>query len=443
MIRILLFFSCSLITLFSCQQKNDNNISFKTEETSFNGYIPPAKLDSMLNEKFLLNNFYTSDNEQKEFSFYTPVASAKVYENIIDEKGNSIYPDYPEHLLSEIFFTKSGKLSSYENLNRKNKFTVIYNSKNLVNFYIRQEFDNILKEEKNEITEYKYDDNGNLTSEYKYQKNPKGFELWHYAEYKYSTENGNIYVQKNLLEKFATYYFNKSKLTFDSGKRLIKKEDYSQNVLARGRVITSEKNYYYENSSFPGKVTRIESIATTDRSSEKETFKYDQYGNLISYVQTTKPETYITTKKNNYLAKNKIEYISEHKTMKSYQIMGAQIDPDEHKDHEIITSDDMGNILLKENVKNKSKKNYFSYKYLFDSHKNWTEKLVKEHTYIPKEYLNEDVKEDSYIKYRREINYSDFKESIPLKKTDLEAAEMFRKEILKREKFYETFKNLE
>lgn len=430
------------MTLFSCQQKKDDNTPFKTEETSFNGYIPPAKLDSMLNEKFLLNSFYTSDNEQKEFSFYSPVASAKIYENIIDEKGKSIYPDYPEHLLSEIFFTKSGKLSSYENMNRKNKFAVIYNSKNLVNFYIRHEFDNIMKEEKNEITEYKYDDNGNLISEYKYKKKPEGFELWHYAEYKYSIENGNIIVQKNLLEKFATYYFNKSKLTFDSRKRLIKKENYSQNVLARGREITSEENYYYENSNFPAKVTKIHSVATTDGSSQTKTFQYDQYGNLIDYVLTTKPETYITTKKNKYLAKNKIEHINEHKTLKSYQMMGVQIDPDEQKDHEIITSDEMGNILLKENVKNKSEKNYFSYNYIFDSHNNWIEKLVREHTYIPKEYLNEDVKEDSYIKYRREINYSNFKESIPLKKTDLDAAEKFRKEILEQQKFYETFKNL-
>lgn len=430
------------MTLFSCKQKKDINISSETEEITFNGYIPPAKLDSMLNEKFLLNSFYTSDNEQKEFSFYTTVASAKIYQNVIDEKGKSIYPDNPEHLLSEIFFTKSGKLSSYENVNLKNKFTVIYNNKNLVNFYIRHEVDDIMKEEKDEITEYKYDDNGNLISEYKYIKKPEGFELWHYAEYKYSIENGNIIVQKKLLEKFANYYFNKSKLTFDSKKRLIKKENYSQNVLARGREITSEENYYYENSNFREKITKIESIATTDGSSQTEIFQYDKHGNLINYVLTTKPEAYITLKKNNYLTKNKIEYINEHKTLKSYQMMGVQVDPDEQKDHEIITSDDMGNILLKENVKNKSEKNYFSYKYIFDSHNNWIEKLVKAHSYIPKEYLNEDVKEDSYIKYRREINYSNFKEGIPIEKIDLDAAEKFRKEILVQKKFYETFKNL-
>ncbi|MGE6396846.1 hypothetical protein ACLB9Y_00215 [Chryseobacterium scophthalmum] len=442
MIRILLFLSVSLMTLFSCQRKKNNDISSETEETSFKGYIPPAKLDSMLSENFLLNSFYTSDNEQKEFSFHTPIASAKIYENIIDEKGKSVYSDYPEHLLSEVFFTKSGKLSSYENVNRKSKFIVIYNSKNLVNFYIRHEFDNIMKEEKIEITEYKYDGNGNLISEYKYKKKPEGFELWHYTEYKYSFENGNIIVQKNLLEKFANYYFNKSKLTFDSKKRLIKEENYSQNVLARGREITSEENYYYENSKFPAKVTKIQSVATTDGSSQTETFQYDQYGNLIEYVEATKPEIYITTKKNNYLAKNKIESINEHKTLKSYQAMGVQVDPDEQRDHTIVTSDDMGNILLKENVKNKSEKNYLSYKYIFDNHKNWIEKLVKEHTYIPKEYLNEDVREDAYIKYRREINYSDFKESIPLKKIDLDAAEKFKNEILEQQKFYETFKNL-
>ena len=85
MIRILLL-SVSLMTLFSCQRKKNNDISSETEETSFKGYIPPAKLDSMLSENFLLNSFYTSDNEQKEFSFHTPIASAKIYENIIDEK---------------------------------------------------------------------------------------------------------------------------------------------------------------------------------------------------------------------------------------------------------------------------------------------------------------------------------------------------------------------
>lgn len=441
MIKTLLFFSIFLISFFSCQKKTNPTIQTKTEGNAINEYIPPVKLDSMLNEKYLLNTYYISENQQKEFNFYSPIASAKIYENVIDEKGKPIYPDYPEHLLSEIFFTKFGKLSSFENINHKKKLTVIYNDKNLVSFYIKHEVDDYSKGEKDDITEYKYDDKGNLINTFNYKKTKKGLDFWSYTEYKYSMENGNIIILKNRLEKFATYYFNKSKLIFDTQKRLIKKENYSQNVLARGREITSEENYFYENSSFPEKITKIQTVATTDNSSQTETFQYNKQGNLINYLLTTQPETYITSKKNNYLEKNKIEYISEHRTLKSYQIMGAQIDPDQQKDHEIITSDDLGNILIKENLKNKSEKNYISSTYIFDKLKNWTEKLVKEHTYIPKEYLNEDVSEDAYTKYRREINYTDFKDR-NIKMIDLESAEKFKKEVLEKEKFHETFKNL-
>ncbi|AYN01175.1 hypothetical protein [Chryseobacterium sp. 3008163] len=427
------------MTLFACQQKN-TTVSIETKE-NFSEYIPPVKLDSLLDEKYLLNKYYALENRQKEFSFYTPISSAKTYENFIDEKGNLTYPDYPEHILSEIYFTKAGKLSSFENVKDDKKLTVIYNDKNLVHYYIKYEKDSYSKEDIENITEYKYDDKGNIVSTFNYKKTKTALDFWHYTEYKYLVENGNVVVWKNRLEKFARYYFNQEKITFDNKKRIIKKESLTQNVLAGGREIKSEENYFYENPNFPEKITKQTSIAKTDNSSNLETYEYDKDGNLTNYSYSDNPATTIIVNNNKYISKNKIEKTSEFKTLKDYKIGNVTMTSDDRNEHIIITYDNFGNILQEENIKNISEKKYISNIYKFDAKNNWIEKLVKEHTYIPKEYLNEDIKEDGYTKYRREINYSDFKEKT-MNNINYKEAEVFKKKILEQEKFYEKFRGL-
>jgi hypothetical protein len=409
MIKKISFLLILFYTFSFSQNKNNTN------------YFPPEKLENRLGQTFLLNTYYSLSYPENGFSINHPVSFAKVYEEFSNEQNSQ----NTKELLAEIHFNKLGKLNTVKKYPDNDNSIIIYNEKGLTSFIIDQnkEYDN--------IAEFTYNEIGNLISQYDYYKKEQGLEFHSYTEYKYHIENGNTVVQEFKLEKYTGSAVEKSKITFDKQQRMIREE--RSLYIPNKKELNYKRSYHYDNLKFPEKITKKETYNLVGNNKAIELFEYNDNGDLIYSYLNSDPQKLIISEKNTYLSKNEIEKI----------IIIKEPNKKEEKRHNLITLDDSGNIIYDKEISQNKDNNFFTKNtYKFDNHKNWIELLIQQHNYLAREGGKDDESGDEYIKYIREINYSDFEDMHSPKIVDTKASEQLKKEKLEKSKYYEQIKNM-
>lgn len=406
--KIIFLILISICTFFSGQNKNEFN------------YFPAEKVETILDQKFLLNTYYSLSYPENGFSINNPLSFLKVYEEFPDEQNSR----HTKQLLGEIHFNKLGKLNTVKNYHNNDNSSIIYNEKGFISFIIdrNEDYDNII--------EFTYDKAGNLTSQYDYYKREQGLDFHSYIEYKYSIQNGNTIVQNFKLEKYSGSAIERSKLTFDKLQRMIREERSLHRV---NGDLKYETIYHYDNLKFPEKITKKETHNFIGNNKEIEVSEYNDDGTLIYNSFNSEPRKLIIQEKNVYLSKNKVDKTTVIK----------EPGKEEEKSQHLITFDDSKNIIYDRQISANKADNFFiKNTYKFDGHKNWIELLTQQHTYLSREGKKDDESDDKYIIYSREINYSNFEEMHSPKMVDTIASDQLKKDRLEKSKYYEQIKNI-
>lgn len=348
-------------------------------------FINPILVDSTLyqpysselvsTEPYSYNHYRTIKNNISEIKIYNRFNSyAK--DSIIYEK-DTLYLNY------KLIFDTSKKL---KNITKNNTSTDFYynNKGNIIKTITIKEDDEDRKYTIKDIKEFKYDENGNLLSSYNYEINKSGYEFRHYKLYDYKLENNMIVVNEKVLNKFHNYYNEKNTYFYDKNERLIKSIISGEEVLARGRVITSTRKYFYDNMEFPSKITRVNMVATTDNSEDNREYEYDKKGRLTKKTELMKNGLgiIISEEKNSYTyddAKNEIVYEEFYKSLNDIQYKKYKRSFDTLGN--IISEENFPNIRIKEDLKS-----YTNLTYKFDKENNWIYRRYYNRLEVPEEY---------------------------------------------------------
>ncbi|MCD9617048.1 hypothetical protein [Chryseobacterium gleum] len=406
-----IFLSLILIfNLYFTQNKNKNN------------YLPPEKLEMILGQNFLLTTYYALRYPEKGFSFNHPVGSAKIYEEYLLEKN----PKDAKKLLAEIHFNKSGKLNSVQQYSDGFRSIVIYNENALISHIINY------YDDYDAVTEYTYDNIGNLKSKYEYNRTDGNLDFRNYTEYQYHIENSNIIVQVYIIEKRTGLNIEKRKLTFDKQQRMTKEERALR--IPNKSELKYERIYYYGNSKFPEKVTKKETHNFVGNNKETEVFEYNDNGDLIYNSLDSEPLKFSSVDKTIFNSKNQAERIT---ITKNYSNSLKESPINKNKTHHLLSYDDFGYITCDKEIRNEGDNVFTKSIYQFDKHNNWIELLNQEHIYLTTYGKKDNESFDSNTQYKREISYSDFEEPYTSKLIDTQASEQLKKEYLTKSKFHE------
>jgi len=404
--------------------------------------IDPIKIDSLLDQKFLISIYFSSSQKDKEFEFNTPISSAKIYQ-IYAEDNPDIQEKNDDDIISKINFNNLGKLNSFENFVDNKKIIIIYSDKMKINYIIYHVKDEFNNEEYDDIYNYKYYENGNLKTKYEYRLNNRNeYDLLKYSEFHYSSENSKTIVDEFCL---TTINFEKKRMYFNSLGQLEAVSEHKKAIIKNFESkIFIEYHYGIGNlqKKLKKEIYKVKNINPEydiDEINATE-FLYDNIGREIEKKETSNNEVWLLQR----IFNDKENTILEETKKLNLNVKSGVFQTLKIRYCKKMF-DDFGNVIYLKEFEDKETDTGFYNTYEFDSKNNWIKKIVKNH--FDKIDLHKDDQKnseslDDYSVLWREINYSDYESLFTPNMIDEKSSKDFLNSKLQETKFYEIIKNL-